>query len=120
MTTTITAGSATITPLLVEGYEATRAGGALVHQILGAAAPDVTLRPAGMRTGTLVLLFSDEAQAHAADSALAGAVIAALVDTTRSIGMSFVIPDGQGIALALDATTRNHWHLSVPFQEVAP
>ncbi len=51
MATTITAGASVITPLLVEGFEAARSGGAIVHTILGRANPDVTLRPAGTRTG---------------------------------------------------------------------
>ncbi|WP_295012489.1 hypothetical protein [uncultured Microbacterium sp.] len=119
MTTTITAGTATITPLLVEGYTAARDGGALVHRILGSSAPDVTLRPAGMRTGSLVLLFDVEGTARAAWTALSGAVVAVLTDTDRAIGMSFVVPDGQPLSLALDDVTRRHWHLTVPFQEVS-
>lgn len=120
MTTLIITPAGTFAPVLVEGYEASRSGGTLVHEIIGRADPDVTLRPAGMRTGKLTLLFADEAAAHAADGALSAGIVVTLVDDARSIGMSFVIPNGQQITLTLDDTTRNHWHLSVPFQEVAP
>ncbi|GAB6856475.1 hypothetical protein [Microbacterium xylanilyticum] len=118
MATTITAGASVITPLLVEGFEAARSGGAIVHTILGRANPDVTLRPAGTRTGALELLFADEAKANQAWSALAVAGVFTLASDERAIGMTFVIPEGERIGLKLDDTTRNHWHVTVPYREV--
>lgn len=121
MATTITAGATTIAPIQVEGYSAARTGGTLVHQILARQDPDVSLRPAGMRAGTLTLLFATEATAAAAVTALSAAGAFTLASTDRtSIAMRFVVPSGQQLTIALDDVTRNHWHVSVPFQEVAP
>lgn len=43
-----------------------------------------------------------------------------LVSDERTIGMTFVVPEGQQIGFALDDATRNHWHVTVPFQEITP
>lgn len=118
MTTTITAGATLITPKLVEGYDVSAAGQTIVHQILGRTDPDVTLRVADMRTGTLMLLLVVEADAWAAFNALRAATVCVLASDERSIGMRFVVPSGQSVGIALDTTTRNHWHVTVPFQEV--
>ena len=120
MATTITAGSVTITPTLVEGYAATAPARTLVHDILGRTAPDITLRPAGLRTGTLTLLIAVEARAVEAFTALCAGVVCTLASDERSISMPFIVPDGQQVGIKLDDTTRDHWHITVPFQEVAP
>ncbi|GAB6857872.1 hypothetical protein [Microbacterium xylanilyticum] len=120
MATTILAGATIITPRLVEGYEASREGGTIVHKILGRTSPDITLRPAGTRTGTLTLLFTDETAANNAWAAVCANGVLQLVSDERTIGMTFVVPEGQQIGFALDDATRNHWHVTVPFQEITP
>lgn len=119
MGTTITAGAAVISPAAVEGYETSRAGGSIVHEIIGRSVPDVTLHPAGTRRGTLGLFFESEAPARVALDALAGATTAQLVATAADIGMTFVVPEGQDLTLTLDAGL-GHWRLAVPYREVAP
>lgn len=120
MATQIITPAGTYTPLVVTGYETTRAGGAVVHQVLGKTSPDVSLRAAQLRTGTLGLLFADETTATNAFTAVCAAAVLQLTSTERTIGMSFVVPAGQQITYALDDMTRKHWLVSVPFQEVSP
>lgn len=50
-------------PTLVVGYQTSRESGNIVHTIIGRSDPVVTLRPAKLRTGTLGLLFEQEADA---------------------------------------------------------
>ncbi|MCE4024662.1 hypothetical protein LXM50_01605 [Microbacterium sp. Au-Mic1] len=120
MATTITAGATTITPILIDGFEASRSGGSIVHPILGRTNPDITLRPAGMKTGTLSLLFAVEADANMAWNALSDPAVFVLSSDERTVSMSFVVPESQALSLKLDPETRDHWTLSVPFQEVTP
>jgi hypothetical protein len=120
MANTITAGATIIAPTLIDGYEAERAGGTIVHPILGRTNPDVTLRPASLRTGTLKLLFADEAPALAAWNALSAGAVFRLQSDERTVGMYFVVPEGERIAFRLNDEARTGWHLDVPFQEVTP
>jgi len=53
VTTTITLGVQSVYPELVTGYDSRRESGNLLHTIIGRADPDVTLKAAGLRQGTL-------------------------------------------------------------------
>lgn len=123
----IVTGSTVIAPTLILGYESSRPGGAIVHPIIGRPDPDVTLRPAGRRTGTLELLFAgeelaaNEAAAAAAEAAHATPAVFTLTSTDRpSLAMSYVVPATGRIARQLDAATRNAWTVRIDFHEVAP
>lgn len=144
MTTIITSGADTIYPTIVDGYESSRSARNIVHPILGRATPDVSLRPAQLRTGTLTLVFGDttetselvvidgivqplttpaqnaeEASLIAVDLHATGGVFS-LSDTDRpSILMSYVVRPGD-IRRDLDEQTREVWIVSIPFQEVTP
>ncbi|WP_156172660.1 hypothetical protein [Microbacterium sp. Ag1] len=120
MATYITAGVTTITPRLVDGYESEREGGTIVHPILGRREPDVTLRPAGLDAGKLVLLFDVEADALTARNALSAAGVFRLVSDERTIGMYFVVPEGERLSFRLNDDTRDDWVVEVPFHEVTP
>jgi hypothetical protein len=80
MPTTLTSGATVITPNTVDGYQSARPAQTIIHRVIGRADPDVTLRPAGTRTGTLELVFGVEATAIAAEQALAGADVWTLSD----------------------------------------
>lgn len=110
----------TVVPVLVDGYEATRAAGSLVHEVLGASFPDVSLRPAGPRRGQFRMLFATEAAAvdAYADMAYTGLFTAADPEVP-GIGMRFVVAGGD-LLIGLDAVTRNVWWVEVPFVEVGP
>lgn len=124
MSTIITIGASVIAPAAVEGYESARPGGVLVHEILGRANPDVTLRVAGLRTGRLRLVFvgaNAEADSLAAETAHSGAVVASLTSTDRpSVPMSYVVPSTGSVTRSLSTTTRAAWAVEVDFQEVTP
>jgi hypothetical protein len=119
MTSTITHSQGTIVPALIDGYESTREGRSITHEILGTSNVDVTLRPAAPRTGTLRLLILTEAGAAAAELALARAEVFTLTDPERpTVQMQFVVPRGGKIARELDTDTRDHWIVAVDFHEV--
>lgn len=118
MATVITHTAGTITPEQVNGFEAAREARTIVHNIIGRADPDITLRPVGLRTGTLTLVFATGAAAKSAEAALAFPQVLALSDPdVPEVAMSFVVAGGD-LAPKLDLDTQTVWLLDVPFQEV--
>lgn len=121
MPTTITSGASTITPTQVLGYSSSRPVMNIIHPVLGAASPDVTLRLAGLRKGTLELGFqgtTSEATSLAAENLLKSAVTFTLTSTDRtSIQMNFVL-DGT-LERELEGESRNAWIVTFGWQEVA-
>lgn len=118
MVTVITHSTGTITPEVVNGFEAAREARTIVHNIIGRPDPDITFRPAGLRKGTLTLVFATGAAATAAEAALAFPQVLALSDPdVPEVGMSFVVADGD-LDSKLDLDTQEVWLLDVPFQEV--
>lgn len=117
MGTLITSGANTIAPTLVLGYEADREANNIIHAIPGRANPDVTLRPANLRTGTLELGFASESASKTAADLHATLGVFTLTDTDRStVAMSYVV-NGR-IGRALEDQSRDAWIISVDFQEV--
>lgn len=117
MTHTITVGTTVINPIAVEGYEVTRASQNVVHPIPGKPDPDVSLRPAALRSGTITVLFEDEEDAWIAHQALSLGEVCTFETTTRiGLDMSFVTVDN--IDISLDPTTAAAWRVTFGFQEV--
>lgn len=117
MAITITMGASSVAPQLVLGYKTTRQGKNLIHPIVNRADPDVTLAEAGLRTGTLELLFLNLTDALAGELLHAGVGACQLEDTDLPGMNMFYVVDG-AIGLALDEETRLRWVVSVDFQEV--
>lgn len=118
MTTTISKGETTVQPTLVLGYTSVRAAKNQVHEIIGRADPDVTLKAAGLRTGTLELFCTGLGLALDIEDLHAGEGVLELADTDYpNLGMSYV-PVGK-IELQLDDETRTRWVVRVDYQEVA-
>lgn len=122
MSAQITGGVTPIYPSTVLGYESERDAGSLVHKILGNSNPDVTLRPAQLRSGSLKLAFlsdTSEEDSRTAELALSQGSVFTLLETDRSsVGMQFVA-SGR-IRRILDDETRDDWSVEVDFTEVAP
>lgn len=117
--TTITHSSGVITPTVVEGYEAGRTPGTLLHKILGSESSAVTLRPVGMRKGTLRCVFATRVAAQTAFGILSVPQVLRLADAdVPNVNMSFVVADGE-LTISLEPETRNVWIVAVPFHEVA-
>lgn len=115
---TITTDSLTITPTLVSDYDSSREGRNVIHQIIGRADPDVTLRPASLRTGRLEAIFADEAASLAAAAALATTETATLSDPATSVNMTFVL--GPSGVQRMPDPSRTVWVLTIDYVEVAP
>ena len=114
---TATTGGATTSPLLVLGYEATAESQNVVHQLIGGGIA-VTLAEANPRTGTLHLLYADEALAFACLALHRAATTFTLTGTSRTpLHMMYAVNGRVGLTLA---ENRKHWTVTVVFQEVLP
>jgi hypothetical protein len=119
MAATITRAGTVLHPSVVLGWPLTRTGRSVVHPILNTASVEVTVRPAGPRSGTLDTLWPDQATATAAFNALA----------TAGAPWVWVVPGAAGSPLTahvLDASiaqaeeTGGRWVVSTTVQEVTP
>ena len=120
MPTILTSGETVISPTICLSIETRRTAGNIVHDVVGRSDPDVTLRPAGTRTGTLRLGFlgaSSEADSETAELALSGVgVWSILSDERESLAFSFIVAGR--IERVLDDITRDDWIVVVEFREV--
>jgi hypothetical protein len=112
--TYVTNGADTFTPTVVDGYDSARESRSIIHNILGRETPDVTIRPAALRAGTLRIVF-DEAASKACEDAHATGVVFSLVSDLGTIEMSYIAAGR--IARSIDKT-RAAWILEVDYQEV--
>jgi hypothetical protein len=118
MAHTISDGTTVITPRHITGFESSRPTKTVVHTVVGSAASAITLRPAGLRTGTLEAIFDTLTQALALEALLAQAKSFALtVSDAPALGMAFVAVGN--ITADLDPDT-DLWVVTSGFQEVAP
>lgn len=122
MSSSITHSTGTVTPELIDGYQATRPTRTIVHDIINRPHPDITFRPAGLRRGEFRCLFPDQADALSAYAALSIPQVLAISDPdVPAIDMSFIVgPEGESLAIELDDETRDAWWIVVPFVEVSP
>lgn len=115
---TISDGLTTITPRLVLGYETGRGSKNTFHDVIGKAAPDVTLEPLAARVGTLELFFEDAAAASACVTLHATAAVFTYTDTDNpSASMRYAV-EGSGLNVQLDPETRRRWIVKVGYREV--
>lgn len=120
MAAVITHASGEIVPEVVNGFEGSSEVRSIVHTVLGREDPDITFRPAGLRRGTLLLVFADGASANAAAAVLRIPQQFTLSDEdVPEVGMDFVVAGGD-VRQTLDPETRTVWIVTVPFQEVTP
>jgi hypothetical protein len=115
--TTISNGTTTITPQVVDGYEAKSDSATIVHRLLDGTI-GISLALDAPRSGDLRCYFATEAAAWTAHNALAEPSVWTLSDTdVPSVGMVFV---RQGaMSIALDDDLRYTWLLTVGFQELS-
>jgi hypothetical protein len=118
MATTLTKSGLSIVPLVVVEYSSIRRTGNILHNVLGRSDVDVTFKAAGLREGTLKLLFPSLAAALQVESMHASIGSITLASTELpAIGMRYV-PSGD-IELELDDDTRRLWAVSIDFQEIS-
>jgi hypothetical protein len=121
MTVTITRDPAVtaITPDLFQGYTTEQTARTNIHALIGTAAPAYDLLPAGLRTGTMTLVFKSRAAAHACRAAHAGVGVFTLRDTdVPDANMAYIVTGT--VRIEVDGTTAAAWLVTVGFQEVAP
>lgn len=117
MSVLITHTGGFISPVAVSDYSVEQQAGNIVHQVLGRADPDVTLRPASLRTGTLTLTFATAVDAaDARRHHAAGGVFTLTSSTVPEANMSYVLTDTLGAVQG----KAGEWTLTVDFHEVIP
>lgn len=118
MTVTLSNGTDSVSPALALPYEIDYAQSTIVHDVPGREYPDVTLRPAGARSGTLQLLFIGMTGAlEAANLHTTGSVME-LTDTANPLmDMHYVAVDAVRL---VQQESVHPFILMVPFQEVEP
>ena len=110
MATAITGAGVTLYPEFVVNYASRRASGNLLHVVIGRSDPDVTLKAAGLRTGTIGFICADLETAQAIEEQHAAVGVLTLVsDEFPGLDMSYVVsgsisvnPDGTRWAVAVD------------------
>lgn len=121
MTTTIHGTETSVTPDLVLELRWSRQTRTVVHTVLGDAEPDVTMRPLGLRTGTLQCFIESRMQVRALEDLLAtGEVLSITSDDDELLDqLAFVVAGGEVIS-ELDPQTLTRTIVTVPYQEVTP
>ena len=119
MANTITDGTTVVTPQLITGWEAGQESRNVIHTVIGKAAPDVTLKAAGLRNGTLELLFLTASEATTARTMLTQA-LPFVIESDEAFLDNFRFVASGSISSVLEDTTRSMWTISVDFQEVMP
>lgn len=117
MANTITDGTTVITPELILGWQAEQPSRNVIHEIIGKASPDVTLKPAGLRTGTLELLFLTATEAETARAMFLESQSFLIESDETWLDLFRFVASGN-ISSALEDTTRNMWTITFDFQEV--
>lgn len=118
MTNIITGTGGSHVPDLIDGYRSTRTSRNVLHTLAGSQEPAITLRPAGLRRGSLTALFSVQAEALALEADLAaGQTLTFDTDELTDVDMTFVL-DGS-LVVELDRDTRSRWTVTFDFQEVS-
>lgn len=117
--TSISDGTTTLTPTLIDGYRSVRRAGNIVHPIIANAWPAVTLRPAKPRTGTLSMLVMSLSDALAMDALHSTESTLTLVDGDLP-GLNMTYVASGDITVELDDRTRLRWWVRVDFQEIQP
>ena len=117
MTTTLTRGTTTLTPLLLLGYGSSRGSRNIVHTILGRSDPDITLASARLRAGTLSFLVEDRAAAYRFEAFHAANGVITFNDTeVANVNMRYVTTDD--VTVSIDTQTQLRWLVDVPYQQV--
>lgn len=93
MATTISDGMSSVTPVLVVDYAHRRAARTIVHDVIGSSTPDVTLRAAGTREGTLQAVLITQADVTTLDTLLASPTVLTVTsdDEPRLDGLRHVV-----------------------------
>ncbi|SEF13806.1 hypothetical protein [Jiangella alba] len=117
--TTISDGTTTLTPLLVVGWNTTRETRTRVHVLIGRTDPDVTIRPAALRSGQLTLLVSDAPACDEMETLHASGVILTMADDDVDVADMAYVVSGP-LTRELDPQTLTRWLLRFDFAEVIP
>lgn len=117
MAVTVTDGTTDVLPRMVTGWRSRRRGGNVVHELVATENVDVTLRPAGLRRGTVEYLCDTLADALNLEALHAGEVVLSVAfSDAPALDMDYVV-DGD-VAVEIDDATRDAWLVLVDFQQV--
>ncbi|ROP64690.1 carbohydrate binding domain-containing protein [Curtobacterium sp. ZW137] len=106
-----------VTPRLVTQWNASATTRHIVHEVLGNPWPDVTVQPAGPRSGTMAAIFESEDDAVALYTMLTGTTVVLFSDDSTSFPTMRFLANGQ-ITIQQDAPARTVWAVTFSYMEV--
>lgn len=117
MSTTLSSSTDTWTALALDGFSVSREGRNVLHAILGSNEKAVSIREAGLRTGTLKLLFGTYTLAAAVLDSLSTGEVHTLADTVEpGAGLDLVL-SGE-VSVELEDDSLSVWWVEFDFEEV--
>lgn len=148
MVTSITHGSDNIYPQVVDGWSSTRTRPNRISPIVGSENVSVTVRPAGLRRGTLRMIFGDSVSTGGSGYAIIDGILVSLDDVPvtpaedasrtaellhatgtgifhlsdpdrPTLDLYYVVDQDGAITRELDDETRDVWIVTVAFHEVS-
>ncbi|MET4053584.1 hypothetical protein ABID81_002962 [Frigoribacterium sp. PvP054] len=104
-------------PLLSAGYQSSRQSRTVVHEVLGRSYPDITQFPMSLRSGTLTLVYDNEADALESERMHVGGYVMTYADSDlQSATMTYIV--NGALTRELEPQTRAVWLVTVAYQEV--
>ncbi|ROS74990.1 carbohydrate binding protein [Curtobacterium sp. PhB130] len=111
------AAQGVILPRLVTQWNASATTRHIVHEVLGNPWPDVTVQPAGPRSGTMAAIFDNEDDAVALYTMLTGTTVVTFSDDSTSFPTMRFLANGQ-ITVQQDDQDRTVWAVTFSYMEV--
>lgn len=118
MSTTISTGSLTTSPDLVKNWASFQETRNVIHTVIGKSAPDVTLKPAAMKSGKLSLFYTSLDAAESARTLFTTAAVFTIYTTDAPWinGFNFVV--NGSVSAIVEEIDLASWHLDIDYQEV--
>lgn len=118
MSTTFTLGASSVVADLVTEYESSRESGNQLHPIIGRTDQDVSLKAAGLRTGSFTAVCPDLTTALALEALHAGLGVLTLASTELP-GLDMTYVTSGAVSVQPDDQDIRRWSVSVDFAEVS-
>lgn len=111
--------TSTLTPFMVLGYNFSRPSSNVVHDLIGVAAPDITIGPPRTREGSLALLARSASEASTYEAFHLSPASFAFVDTAQTYGnVNYVLAAGGSVRLE-QHEDRKFWTVTIDVKAIS-
>jgi len=116
MTNTISDGTSSVVPLVIDGWASTNRSRSVVHTIINRDEDDVSLVAASLRTGTFRAVFDNEPDAELCRTMhTAPRTFMLTSDEAVAANMTYVLDGDAGVE---QDEERDYWIVSISYREV--